>query len=61
VQRLVVLAVDAHELVGALRVEEPHLLVQALPADRRHQHVVLDLALEHGARGMPHRGEDDPP
>ena len=61
VERRVVLAVDPDELVGALLVEGPHLLVDVGAADRCREHLVRDLALEDRLGGVPERGEDDLP
>ena len=61
VDRHVVLAVDAHELVGLVLVELPHLRVHPVASDVRHQHLVRDLPSEHGARRMPEGGEDQRP
>ncbi len=58
-QRLVVRAIDADELVGPLLVEGPHLLVDVGAADRGRKHLVRDLALEHRLVGVAERGEDD--
>ena len=60
VDRLVVLAVHAHELVGPIRREGHHLRLEPGAADVRHQLGVAVVAREHRARGMAHRGEDDP-
>ena len=59
VQRLVVRAVDAHELVDARRVERVHLRLEPGPADRGEQLGVGVLAAEHGLGGVAHRREDD--
>ena len=59
VQRLVVRAVDAHELVDPVRVERHHLRLEPRPADGRQQLVVGVLAADDRLGGMPHRGEDD--
>ena len=58
-QRLVVRAVDAHELVGSARRDRRHLRLQPRPADVGHQLVVAVVASEDGLRRVPHRGEDD--
>ena len=58
-QRLVVGAVDADQLVHPFRVEGLHLGLQARPPDRPHELLVLVLAAEHLAGGVAHRGEDD--
>ena len=60
VQRLVVRAVDAHEIVDVLRRERAHLRLETRPADRRHQLLLRNLAREHGARRVAHRGKDHP-
>jgi hypothetical protein len=60
-ERLVVLAVDPHELVGLRDVDRAHLVVDVGAADERGQLGLRDLALEHGPRGMPERREDDRP
>ena len=60
-QRLVVRAVDADELVQVLVAPElVHLRLEPRPADRGHQRLVGNLPPEHRLRGVPHRGEDDP-
>ena len=59
VERLVVGAVDAHELVDPVRRERRHLRVEARPADRPHQLLVAVLAAEHLTGRVPHRREDD--
>jgi hypothetical protein len=61
VERRVVLAVDADELVGALLVEGSHLLVDVGAADRGREHLVRDLAFENRLGGVPERGDDDLP
>ena len=58
-ERLVVRAVDAHELVDARRVERLHLRLEPRAADRRQQLLVGVLAAEHGLGRVPHRREDD--
>ena len=60
VERLVVRAVDAHELVDAVGRKRLHLGLEPRPADVRHQLGLGVAALEHGLGGMPHRSEDDP-
>ena len=61
VERLVVGAIDADELLDVLLASEHvHLRLEARPADRRHQHLVGDLPAEHRPGGMAHRREDDP-
>ena len=59
VQRLVVRAVDADELVDAVGVEGAQLRLEPRAADRLHQLVVGVLAAEHLARRVTHRREDD--
>ena len=59
VQRLVVRAVDAHELVDPVGVEGTELGLEARPADRLHQLLVGVLAAEHLAGRVAHRREDD--
>ena len=59
VQRLVVGAVDAHELVDVIGSEHRHLRLEPGAADRMHQLGVGEFATEHLARGMAHRREDD--
>ena len=59
VQRLVVGAVDAHELVDALRVERLHLRLEARPADGGEQLLVAVGAAQDRLGGVAHRGEDD--
>ena len=58
-QRLVVRAVDAHELVDARRVERVHLRLEPRPADGASSCGVGVLAAEHGLGGVAHRREDD--
>ena len=58
VQRLVVGPIDADELVHPLRVERPHLGLEAGTPDRAHELLVADLPPEHLAGGMAHRRED---
>ena len=60
VQRLVVRAVDVHELLDPVGRERVHLRLEAGPADRLHQILVGVVAPENLARRVPHRGEDDP-
>ena len=56
---LVVLAVDAHELVCALLVEHAHLVVDVGAAHSGGENLVRDLAGEDGLRGVPKGREDD--
>ena len=60
-ERIVVRSVDLDQLVGAVRVELPHLRNEALASDRGRQLLVGDLPIEHGANGVLHRREDDRP
>ena len=60
VQRLVVRAVHRHELLDARVVERLELRFEPGATDARQQFGVGELALEHRARCMAHRGEDDP-
>ena len=60
VQRLVVRAVDADELVDPILGEHRHLRLEPGAADRREQLLIRVFAPEDGARSMAHRGEDDP-
>ena len=59
VQRLVVGAVDADELVDPLGREDLHLRLEPGAADGLHQLRVPEVAAEHLARRVPHRREDD--
>ena len=61
VQRLVVLAIGGDEIVDALRRERLHLGEKARPADGRGEHLLGDVAPEHGAGGVLHRGDDHRP
>ena len=61
VQRLVVLAIRRHELIDALRVEISHLRVRPGPPTAAGKHRFRNVALEHGLRGVPHRGDDHRP
>ena len=60
VQRLVVRAVDAHELVDAVGVERAHLRLEARA--RRRAAISSASGISRSStvsRRMPHRGEDD--
>ena len=59
VERLVVGAVDADELVDPLGREDGHLRLEPGAADGLHQLGVAEVAAEHLARRVPHRREDD--
>jgi hypothetical protein len=59
VQRLVVGAVGADELVDPVGRERRHLRLEPGPADRLQQLGVGVVAAEHRARRVAHRGEDD--
>src|SRR2546430_2454047 len=59
VQRLVVRAIDAHELVDAVGSEHRKLRLKPRAADRLHQLGVLVIAPAHLAGGVTHRGQDD--
>jgi hypothetical protein len=59
VERLVVRAVDVHELVDPIGSEDLHLRLEPRASDRLHQLRVLILAAEHLAGSVTHRGEDD--
>ena len=59
VQRLVVLAVDAEELLAARGIERVHHLLEPRPADGGEELLGRDLARQHRAGRMAHGGEDD--
>jgi hypothetical protein len=60
VERLVVGAVDADEVVDPLGREDLHLRFEPGTADGLHQLGVPEVAAEHLARRVPHGREDDP-
>jgi hypothetical protein len=59
VEGAVVLAVDAHQLVHARRVEHGHLVVEVRAANECGDLLVFNIASEDGLRGVLEGREDD--